>query len=218
VGEATVIYYANPSTDAIRDEMSRGGLGCIITPKQGNRTFTDDGWDTIADNGCFSAKWTAATWWPWLLDQDRRVRFAVAPDVFDPTGAPCHDATLDRWREWGPKMERHGFTPAFVCQVGATPDNVPDAPVLFLGGTTEWKLGLDAWAITAAAKGEGRWVHMGRVNSRRRMVTAIEMGVDSCDGTFLTFGPDINLPRLLRYLADAHNHARPALPLFGGSP
>jgi hypothetical protein len=199
MGEAVpVIYYANPSTEPIRDEMARGRLGCIVTPYQGNVTFPDE-WDVIADNGCFSGKWTAQRWWRWLLEQPRSIRFAVCPDVFDPSG-PCHAPTLERWHEWAPKMERHGFTPAFVCQVGATPDSVPDAPVLFLGGTTEWKLGPVAEAITRKAKAEGRWVHMGRVNSWRRLDLAAYWGCDSVDGTYLTFGPDVNLPRLLRWM------------------
>lgn len=194
-----MIYYANPSTEQIRDTIAAGRLGCITTPRQGNTTFPDE-WDAIADNGCFSGKWEHQAWFGWLLDLPRSVRFAVAPDVFDPTGAPCHEATLERWRTYGPLIERHGFTPAFVCQVGATPQNVPDAPVLFLGGTTEWKLGPDAWRITEHAKSDGRWVHMGRVNSERRLTTARAMGCDSVDGTFLTFGPDVNLPRLLAWL------------------
>lgn len=199
-----MIYYANPSTDGIRDEMAAGRLGCIVTPRQGNVTFHDE-WDVIADNGCFSGRWTHDHWFRWLLDLPRSVRFVVAPDVFVP-GESCHDQTLERWQHYGPLIERHGFTPAFVCQVGATPDNVPDAPVLFLGGTTEWKLGHHASAITAQAKAEGRWVHMGRVNSKRRFDAARSMGCDSVDGTFLVFGPDVNLPRLLSWL-DAANEA-----------
>jgi len=197
-----MIYYANPSTEAIRDTMAAGRLGCIVTPHQGNVTFPDE-WDVVADNGCFSGRWTARNWWSWLIAQPRTIRFAVCPDVFDPSG-PCHEPTLERWREWAPKIERHGFTPAFVCQVGATPETVPtDAPVLFLGGTTEWKLGPQATAITAQALRDGRWVHMGRVNSLRRFRAARAMGCHSVDGTFLTFGPDVNLPRLLSWLDDA---------------
>src|SRR5690606_37697756 len=121
----TLIYYANPSTEPIRDAIAAGRLGCITTPKQGNTHFPDE-WDVIADNGCFSAKWDHDEWFRWLLDQPRSIRFAVAPDVFDPSGGPCHDETLDRWRTYGPLIARHGFTPAFVCQVGAEPSTVPD--------------------------------------------------------------------------------------------
>ncbi len=81
-----MIYYANPSTEQIRDEMMAGRLGCITTPHQGNVTFPSE-WDVIADNGCFSDKWSERHWWEWLRDQPRSVRFAVCPDVFDPGGA-----------------------------------------------------------------------------------------------------------------------------------
>lgn len=192
-----MIYYANPSTPPIRDEMAAGRLGCIVTPDQGNVTFPDE-WDVIADNGCFSGRWEHSRWLRWLLDLPRSIRFAVAPDVFYPDGRPAHAETLERWRTYGPLIERHGFAPAFVCQVGAKPRTVPaDAAVLFLGGTTEWKLGCDARAIASA---DDRWVHMGRVNSLRRLRVAQGMGCDSVDGTYLTYGPDVNLPRLLGWL------------------
>lgn len=196
-----VKYFANPCTEAARDQMSAGRIGCIVTPDQGNCTFALDGWDVIADNGCFSRRWNERRWLAWLLDLPRALRFAVVPDVFDPTGAPCHDATVERWRRYGPLVERHGFTPAFVCQIGSTPETIPgDAPALFLGGTTSWKLGPVAAAI--AARHGDRWIHMGRVNSLRRMRAARSMGCHSVDGTFLTFGPDRNLPELLSWVDD----------------
>jgi hypothetical protein len=46
----------------------------------------------------------------------------------------------------------------------------------------------------------GLWCHMGRVNSLRRLRLAVQDGYDSVDGTFLAFGPDRKLPRLLTYL------------------
>lgn len=197
-----MIYYANPSTVAIMDEMASGRLGCITTPGQRNTIFPDE-WDVIADNGCFSDRWTFEHWFRWLLDRPRSVRFVVAPDVFHPDGTPCHAETLERWDEYGPLIRRHGFTPAFVCQVGATVNTLPgDASVLFLGGTTEWKLGPEAWRIVERWR-DTRWIHMGRVNSKRRFDTARAMGCHSVDGTYLTFGPDKNLPKLLRWINEA---------------
>jgi hypothetical protein len=70
---------------------------------------------------------------------------------------------------------------------------------------TEWKLGAVARSLAAEAKSRGKWVHVGRVNSARRWrycATPIEhggLGADSCDGTYLTFGPDTNLPKLLAW-------------------
>lgn len=203
-----MIYYANPSTEAIRDEMAAGRLGCIVTPHQGNVTFPDDGWDVIADNGCFSAKWSEKHWFNWLIGLPRSVRFAVCPDVFDPTGGPCHEPTLARWAMFSSPMRRHGFVPAFVLQNGATPHNLPDdAEVLFIGGDDRYKLGPVVWDICQAHA--DRWIHMGRVNSQRRFHTARAVGCDSVDGTYLTYGPDQNLPRLMSWLKDAH--AQPQL-------
>jgi hypothetical protein len=90
---------------------------------------------------------------------------------------------------------------AFVAQDGLESLTVPwdDFDVLFIGGTTEWKLGPQARALVADAKARGKWVHMGRVNSERRYRYAHAIGCDSVDGTYLTFGPDENLPKLLRW-------------------
>ena len=195
-----MIYYTPPINEAIKDRISAWHLGCITTPDQGNIVFYDE-WDMIADNGCFSGKWTHDKWFNWLIAMPRQVRFATAPDVFDPDGGACHAPTVERWNYYAPIMRRHGFTPAFVCQVGATYGTIPDdAEVLFLGGTTEWKLGEVAEAITRRAVVDGRWVHCGRVNSLKRMRLMDSWGVSSCDGTFLKYGPDKNLPQLLRWL------------------
>lgn len=43
-------------------------------------------------------------------------------------------------------------------------------------------------------------MHMGRVNSERRLRYADAIGCDSADGTYLAFGPDVNLPDVLAWL------------------
>ena len=52
----------------------------------------------------------------------------------------------------------------------------------------------------AEAKRRGKHVHMGRVNSLTRLRYADHIGCDSADGTYLVFGPDVNLPKLLDWL------------------
>ena len=88
----------------------------------------------------------------------------------------------------------------FIAQDGATKD-LPwgDFDCLFIGGTTNWKLSQSAGDLIAEAKKNHKWVHVGRVNSYRRLNLVSILGADSCDGTFLAFGPDKNLPRLLRW-------------------
>lgn len=199
-----MIYYTPPCDEATKDAITMGRLGCITSPLDGHLYFPED-WDTVADNGCFSNRWQYRTWWEWLTAQPRSIRWATCPDVFDPTGSPCHTETLERWHRFAPQIKRAGFTPAFVVQVGATPATVPaDADVLFVGGTVEFKFSDTVAQIVAAAQTSGQWVHVGRVNTLKRLTYCAQLGVDSCDGTYITYGPAKNLPRILRFLDQAH--------------
>jgi hypothetical protein len=170
--------------------MTAGQIGCMATPAQSHRINPD--WTWAADNGCFSDTWQAGPWLRWLDRQPRTALFAVVPDVYaDP------DATDRLWERWAPAVRQLGYRCAYVTQDGCTavPD---DADVIFTGGTTAWKLSLEARALL-----DSRPAHMGRVNTLRRLRVAYRDGYDTVDGTFLTYGPDTNLPRLLRYLKAA---------------
>lgn len=87
---------------------------------------------------------------------------------------------------------------AFVAQDGIGDTVIPLSAfdVLFIGGSTEFKLSNRARRLTIKAHNRGKWVHMDRVTSKRRF-DALSWGVDSVDGTYLAFGPTVNLPRLL---------------------
>jgi hypothetical protein len=189
----------------------RDDLGAILTPKQGNRI--PDGITWCADNGVFGKGYPGDDkWWAWLagLPYDKSLcHFAVAPDVVGDSAA-----TLARSLPWLPQIRALGLPAAFVAQNGLTVETCPwgEFDVLFIGGDTAWKLGRDARALSAAAKLRGIPVHMGRVNSFRRLVTAALTDCDSADGTFLAFGPDVNLPKVEAWLDDL-NHGS----LFGGA-
>lgn len=66
----------------------------------------------------------------------------------------------------------------------------------------EWKTGEAAAGLVDQARSRGKWVHMGRVNTRSRWRAAEVMSCDSCDGTLLAFGPERNLPKLLAWQAE----------------
>jgi hypothetical protein len=201
-------------------EMQAGVIGYIDTPAQGN--VRPDGVAWCADNGAFSDKFDEVKWWRFLIDNSHRAEdclFAVAPDVVGDAAA-----TIKRSRPWLHKIRELGYPVAFVAQDGLTLGNGVlhaegyDGPlawdefdVLFIGGTDDFKLGSHARLIAAEAKRRGKWVHMGRVNSEKRWRYADAIGCDSCDGTFLTFGPDVNLPRLLAWTRNNDQ-----LPLFDG--
>ena len=100
-----------------------------------------------------------------------------------------------------------GAPVALAAQNGSECITLPfdDFDVLFLGGDTIWKLGPHARRLTAEARARGKHVHMGRVNSLKRLRYADAIGCDSADGTFLAFGPDRNLPELLGWLRDVND-------------
>lgn len=203
-----MLYLANPSTPRVREAMSRGELGAILTPAQGNRL--PDGAVWAADNGCFGKGYPGdAEWLAWLerLSPDAdRCLFAVAPDVVADA-----EATLARSVPWLPAIRALGYKAALVAQDGLEHLDVPwqEFDVLFIGGSTEWKLSPAAAALAAEARRRGKGVHMGRVNSRRRWSYAEHIGCDSVDGTYLVFGPDTNLPRLRSWTTQQS--------LFGGA-
>jgi hypothetical protein len=219
-------YFANPSNGPVLDVMRAGQLGMIDTPAQGNALPTDVNW--CADNGCFSAGYPGddgyLAWLARRTDRAARCAFATAPDVVSDAAA-----TLTRSAPLLPRIRQLGYPAALVAQNGIENLTVPwdTFDVLFLGGgpeclpcryirpatdratrhcphcgrpLVEWKLGGAASRLTAEARRRGKQVHMGRVNSETRIRYARKIGCHSADGTYLTYGPDTNLPKLLAWL------------------
>jgi hypothetical protein len=196
-----VRYYATASGPNVREAMAAGLLGQIVTPAAGNTLMPDVDW--CADNAVFADRYPGddayLTWLEertWATD---RCGFAVAPDVV------CDaQATLDRSGPVLGLIRSVGLPAALAAQNGLEHLTVPWSTfdVLFLGGDTDWKIGPHARRLTAEARAHGKRVHMGRVNSRRRLRIAAQMGCDTADGTYLAFGPDRNLPNLLGWLGE----------------
>lgn len=186
------MIYLTGSTNA-RDEPTfiARGVGLIVQPgnSYGSRVDRYPCW--AADNGCFAARWDEDTWLEWLdrLPRDRCL-FAVAPDVY-----PDAAATLERSLTYSDLVRRMGYPVALVAQDGAEHLDIPwdEFDALFIGGKVarrgerEWKTGSGAEALCRQARLLGKWVHMGRVNSLRRIQHARAMGCNSADGTFVKY-------------------------------
>ena len=179
-------------------------LGMIATPAQGNAI--EEGFRWCADNGVFGGAYPGddayLTWLGERSEHAGRCDFAVAPDVVGDAAA-----TLDRSAPMLSRIRRAGFKVALAAQNGLEDLTVPWGAfdVLFVGGDTPWKIGPAARELTTEARLRGKRVHMGRVNSLRRLQIARRNGCHTADGTYLAFGPDANLPKLLRWLADVNN-------------
>jgi hypothetical protein len=170
-------------------------LGVLSSPRRWYRDV--EGWPWAADNDCFQG--LDEHLYCMMLDRITELPpplFVVAPDVVGDA-----DATVRLFDEWHPALESRGLPPAFVAQDGLAGDDerVPwDAMAcLFIGGSTEFKLGIDAAELVRSAHERGKWVHWGRVNSYIRIAYAGSIGSDSVDGSGLNRYRRRDLPRHL---------------------
>lgn len=195
-----MLYLANASSPTIRSAMLAGELGQMCTPRERRPPLPGVTW--AADNGCYAKGYPGdARWLEWLTrhraDADRCL-FATAPDVVG--DAP---ATLARSAPLLPVVRDLGYPAALVAQDGIEDTGTPwgTFDVLFLGGSTGWKLSAAAQALTKEAVAQGVPVHMGRVNSRKRFELARGWGCRSVDGTALVFHPTDRLAEVRSWLS-----------------
>lgn len=193
---------------------SKGRLGCLITPEAGVRVRTMGLYPVwAADNGCFTRgdRFDLGRYLAWLdalAPAQGNCLFATAPDVVGDAAA-----TLARSLPVLPEMRRRGYRAALVGQDGLEQLPVPweEFDAFFVGGSTAWKLSEAAYALVREAKRRGKWAHMGRVNSRRRLLAAAISGYDSADGTYVRYNPTECSSRLIDWLGELDRQGR--LPL-----
>jgi hypothetical protein len=165
------------------------------------------------DNGAFSAFTRKVAFddnaflahCDWARGAGPQPLWVVVPDVV--TDAP---ATLARWREWAPVLRRFGWPLAFAAQDGHEPGDVPlDADVVFIGGSTEWKL----HAIQPFCAAHRR-VHVGRVNTYGRLRICADAGAESCDGTGWFRGDRQQLAGLIQFLQEEAGEVSKVIPQY----
>jgi|TARA_Y100000296_G_C5135652_1_gene238027 hypothetical protein len=151
-----------------------GKIGWLLSPR---------GWSPpphympyALDNGCY--KGLEPEKYLYMLGQaefcTRQPLWVTVPDVLGDK-----DTTLELWHKWHKIVRGFGFKLAFVCQDGATESDVPDGvECCFIGGTDEWKL-----SEAHRFKGVTPLLHIGRVNTAKRLRWAENIGADSIDGT-----------------------------------
>lgn len=126
-------------------------------------------------------------------------RWVSAPDVV----GDAH-GTLANWPFWSKVIRGVGFRPALVLQDGMLSSEVPwqEIGAVFVGGTDDWKFSPQARTLCAYAKTRGLTVHVGRVNSRKRIWEAAHMGADSFDGGQYSMFAERRIPEGLTDAAD----------------
>ena len=164
------------------------------------------GYPWMLDNGAFSEKWIESKWIEALDIWKPYVSSCIAAVCPDVVGD--HSATLVRFFQYAPVISQYGYRVAFVTQDGATTSTIPwgSFSVLFIGGTDKHKL-YEAWDLIEKAREMGLWIHVGRVNSFKR----IEMFwmADSVDGTTLAIEPSIrNQMRIINGISSVNAKKR----------
>jgi hypothetical protein len=199
------------ATDTLRRYGDSPHLGMLLVPKAGNslRAVLDADMPWAADNAAFTG-FDAAAFCAMLgrIAGRPRCLFVACPDVVGDAAA-----TLRQFGVWQPVLQQLGVPVALVGQDGAEDMPLPwgHFQALFLGGSTQWKLGPGAARLAAEAKRRGLYVHMGRCNTLKRFRHAFRLGCDSVDGSGFSRWPDERIPTALRWLAGLHGTAPPPL-------
>lgn len=194
-----MILLVSGASATVKKYSDSHNIGRLLTPRTGNSVDSIEGLPWAADNDCFNR-----------FDEHRfrlmlerikghRPLFVTAPDVVG--DAP---ATLDMFGQWEPIIHAYGLPVAYVLQDGQEQLDMPWSRIdaLFIGGSTEYKLGDKVRWLIREAKWRGKWVHMGRVNSNQRLSYARDIGCDSADGTGYSRFPDANLPAAMQLLKE----------------
>lgn len=188
-------YCSASNTQVVVDTLRLYRWGVVISPA--NWRKPPSGMRYCIDNGAWTAHQKGTE-----LDVDAFYRmvsihaagadFLVAPDIVG-AGEKSLDLSLKSLKSLPTESLK-----LIAVQDGIDPNNPAlcealrsDAigPVgIFVGGTTEWKLKTMAdWGSMAAAL--GCHLHVGRVNSVKRIALCAEAGAHSIDGTSILYSP-----------------------------
>lgn len=181
-----------------------GNLGHLYSVGKNGRCTPYPHLPYALDNGAFPAftkgiAWDEAAWielLEWSVAQEIKPLWALCPDV-----VTNPEETFTNWSKYEPIMrdiyKGTGVKVAFAAQDGMRPGDVPSgADVCFVGGSTEWK-----WGAAESFCASHPRVHIGRVNSPRRLAECASWGAESVDGTGWFRGDANQLRGLESFLA-----------------
>lgn len=198
--------YLSPTSSRIAPRWQHC-FGYLVSPRKKAvmRQVIAGAWWAM-DNDCFNGGLDYPLWRA-RLEEYRpfltKCLFAVAPDVV----GDC-SATLAQFPRYAAELRGLGYPVALATQDGLTPADVPwnDIDALFIGGTDAHKLGEEAFYLVLAGRARSKWVHVGRVNSSKRLLHFWR--ADSWDGTTIGFSPAKSTPIIARAVIEARAKRR----------
>jgi hypothetical protein len=179
-----MIYLASTTSIPEKYQPEFGVMFSALYPVGSLNDALDNGWKWMMDNNNFNNKFTAEVWIKALIKYLPYKNNCVGIPIPDIVGDAL--VTIRQFSQYWRIVHDLGYPVAFVSQDGITPEITPwdYFEVLFVGGTDDHKLHNEAGIMIAEAKERGKWVHVGRVNSPKR-IKKFWM-CDSVDGTELT--------------------------------
>jgi hypothetical protein len=178
----------------------RDGWPAMLTPRMGQLPPAGQPW--AADTGCYARPQDHDddAYLAWLASLPaERCLFATAPDRFGDGMA-----TLELAEPMLPRIRALGLPAALVAQPGMTQVPWDALDVLFIGGPNAWQHSDACAELAREAVRRGKRVHVGRVNTLRRLRFAQSIGATSVDGTCLAYGPDRNAAIIMGWLQRLH--------------
>jgi hypothetical protein len=194
-------------------------LGAMVTPNTGNSLERVCGWgvDYVLDNAAFPGEkgFNPAQFVALMYKASEapvKPVFACVPDVVHMTpDGPVgdHIQTLDRFHLWVERLLPFDVPLAFVAQDGLSDlDDIPWPLIgaVFIGGS-DWFKDEMTMHLVEACKSQGKWCHLGRVNSRQRLRLALHNDVDSVDGSSLSKFPKVHIPKFAKWCKELEQEA-----------
>jgi len=180
-----IAYASRTGTRRNLAALREAGWRLIVTPV----CLRTEGFRYALDNGAWSAhrrglQWDADAFVRALVKLGMHADFVVLPDIVGQG-----TASLKRSRTWLPIVSGYTGRCLVPVQNGVDPAEVrallSERVGLFVGGDTTWKLAtLGYWGRMAHEA--GCYLHVGRVNTARRIRRVESAGAHSFDGTSVT--------------------------------
>lgn len=204
-----IAYASRTGTRRNLDALREAGWRLLVSATGAHRT---EGFRFCVDCGAWTAHkqrkpFDVAAFERVLGRLGAQADFVILPDI---VGGGL--ASLAFSLEWLPRVLTQTSLALLAVQEGMTPDDVRphlgERVGIFIGGADDrWKeQTAETWGRLGRAHGCG-WVHMGRVNSARRIAICAHAGLTSFDGTSAT--------RYVKTLPPL-DRARRQMALFGG--
>lgn len=200
-------YASRTGTRRNLDALRLAGWRLLVSASGCHRS---EGFPYAIDNGAWSAHVTGKPWDQTAFEKciallARDADWIVAPDVVE-----GGRASLELSLAWLPRLLDICPRVLIAVQDGIVADDVAHLlngrVGLFVGGSTDWKerTATEIWGPLAASS--DCWLHVGRVNSARRISICAEAGATSIDGTSVT-----KFAKTIRHLDGALR--QPCLPI-----